>query len=100
MPTLRETKWLSGRLDTYDPFTFPNSLTGLLHGEKWHTYFFLQVDPPDPYVKLYIRTAPNGKKRTKAIKNNPNPVWEEEFQFHLDPNFKNILGKFSSICCF
>ncbi|XP_066028623.1 cytosolic phospholipase A2-like [Pocillopora verrucosa] len=49
------------------------------------------VDTPDPYVKLYIKTASNGRKRTKVKNNTANPVWEETFQFYLDPNVKNIL---------
>ncbi|XP_058949865.2 cytosolic phospholipase A2 isoform X1 [Pocillopora verrucosa] len=49
------------------------------------------VDTPDPYVKLFIRTAPNGKKRTKVKNNTANPVWEETLQFYLDQNVKNIL---------
>ncbi|PFX34527.1 cytosolic phospholipase A2-like [Stylophora pistillata] len=49
------------------------------------------VDTPDPYVKLFIRTAPNGRKRTKAKNNTANPVWEETLKFYLDPNVKNIL---------
>ena len=56
-------------------------------------YFYLSVDTPDPYVKLFIRTAPNGKKRTKVKNNTANPVWEETLQFYLDQNVKNILGK-------
>lgn len=49
------------------------------------------VDTPDPYVKLFIRTAPNGRKRTKVKNNTANPVWEETLKFYLDPNVKNIL---------
>jgi len=49
------------------------------------------LDTPDPYVKLFIRTAPNGKKKTKAKKNTANPVWEEEFQFLLNPDVENDL---------
>jgi len=55
------------------------------------------VDTPDPYVKLFIRTAPNGKKKTKAKKNTANPVWEEEFQFLLNPDMENDLGEHTYI---
>ena len=51
------------------------------------------VDTPDPYVKLCIKTAPNGKKQTKVHNNTANPIWEEAFQFCLDPDMKNILGE-------
>lgn len=57
---------------------------------------YLKVDTPDPYVELYIKTAPNGKKKTKVKNNTGNPYWGEEFQFHLDPNIKNTLGEFAS----
>lgn len=49
------------------------------------------VDTPDPYVKLFIRTAPNGRKSTKVKNNTANPEWEETLHFYLDPNVKNIL---------
>ena len=53
----------------------------------------LSVDTPDPYVKLYIRTAPNGRRKTKVQNNTANPTWGEIFQFYLDPDVKNTLGK-------
>lgn len=49
------------------------------------------VDTPDPYVELRIRSAPNGKRRTVTIDNEPNPVWDETFVFLLDQSLKNIL---------
>ncbi|KAM4641657.1 cytosolic phospholipase A2 isoform 1-T2 [Discoglossus pictus] len=49
------------------------------------------LDTPDPYVELYISSAPDGRKRTKHFNNNINPVWNETFDFILDPNEKNIL---------
>ena len=51
------------------------------------------VDTPDPYVKLYIKTAPNGKRKTKVCNNSANPIWEEVFHFYLDRDMKNNLGK-------
>jgi len=55
--------------------------------------FSLSVDTPDPYVKLFISTAPNGRKKTKAKNDTANPVWEEEFQFLLNPDVDNYLGE-------
>ena len=55
--------------------------------------FSVSVDTPDPYVKLCIRTAPNGRRRTKTQSNTANPTWDEVFQFLLDPDMKNILGE-------
>ena len=51
------------------------------------------VDTPDPYIKLYIKTAPNGKRKTEVRNNSVNPVWEEAFQFYLDPDMENNLGE-------
>ncbi|XP_048338418.1 cytosolic phospholipase A2 [Sphaerodactylus townsendi] len=49
------------------------------------------LDTPDPYVELFIPTAPNSRKRTKHINNNVNPEWNETFEFILDPNQENVL---------
>ncbi|XP_020624400.1 cytosolic phospholipase A2-like isoform X3 [Orbicella faveolata] len=49
------------------------------------------LDTPDPYVKLYIKTAPNGKRKTKVRNNSANPIWEEVFHFYLDPDMTNNL---------
>ncbi|XP_043941255.1 cytosolic phospholipase A2 [Protopterus annectens] len=49
------------------------------------------LDTPDPYVELFISTAPESRKRTKHINNDVNPVWNETFEFILDPNQENIL---------
>ena len=51
------------------------------------------VDTPDPYVKLLIKTAPNGKKQTTVKNNTANPIWDETFQFLLERELENILGK-------
>ena len=48
---------------------------------------------PDPYVKLFIPTAPNGGQQTKVKYNNKTPIWNEAFQFYLDPEVKNHLGE-------
>lgn len=49
------------------------------------------VDTPDPYVKLLITTAPNGKRKTTTKSNTSNPVWDEEFKFLIDQEFQNDL---------
>uniref|UniRef100_A0ABM5G974 Phospholipase A2 n=1 Tax=Pogona vitticeps TaxID=103695 RepID=A0ABM5G974_9SAUR len=49
------------------------------------------VDTPDPYVELFIPTAPDSRKRTKHINNNVNPEWNETFEVILDPNQENVL---------
>lgn len=49
------------------------------------------LDTPDPYVELFIPTAPESRKKTKHIDNDINPKWNETFQFILDPNQPNVL---------
>ncbi|XP_047377147.1 cytosolic phospholipase A2 isoform X2 [Sciurus carolinensis] len=49
------------------------------------------LDTPDPYVELFISTTPDGRKRTRHFNNDINPVWNETFEFILDPNQENIL---------
>ncbi|KAM9130200.1 cytosolic phospholipase A2 isoform 1-T4 [Pangshura tecta] len=49
------------------------------------------LDTPDPYVELFIPSAPDCRKRTKHFNNNVNPVWNETFDFILDPNQENVL---------
>ncbi|XP_056460118.1 cytosolic phospholipase A2 [Gadus chalcogrammus] len=49
------------------------------------------LDTPDPYVELYIPTAPESRKRTRHIDNDINPQWDETFHFILDPNQQNTL---------
>ncbi|XP_063057325.1 cytosolic phospholipase A2 isoform X2 [Engraulis encrasicolus] len=49
------------------------------------------LDTPDPYVELYIPTAPESRKRTRHIDNNIHPEWNETFVFILDPNQENTL---------
>ncbi|XP_015668807.1 cytosolic phospholipase A2 [Protobothrops mucrosquamatus] len=49
------------------------------------------LDTPDPYVELFIPTAPDSRKKTKYINNNVNPEWNETFEIILDPNQENIL---------
>jgi len=59
--------------------------------------YFLTVDTPDPYIMLRIKTAPEGKRRTKTIDNDVNPVWEEDFEFLLDQNENNVLREYFNI---
>lgn len=54
-------------------------------------YYSDTFDTPDPYVKLLIKTAPNGKKQTTVKSNTANPIWDETFQFLLEPDLENIL---------
>ncbi|NXS17699.1 PA24A phospholipase, partial [Mystacornis crossleyi] len=49
------------------------------------------LDTPDPYVELFIPTAPDCRKRTKHFNNEVNPMWNETFEFVLDPNLENVL---------
>ncbi|XP_037325872.2 cytosolic phospholipase A2 [Pungitius pungitius] len=49
------------------------------------------LDTPDPYVELFIPTAPESRKKTKHIDNNINPEWNETFNFIIDPNQQNVL---------
>jgi hypothetical protein len=49
------------------------------------------VDTPDPYVELFISTTPDSRKRTRHFNNDINPVWNETFEFILDPNQENVL---------
>ncbi|CAH3013928.1 unnamed protein product, partial [Porites evermanni] len=54
-------------------------------------YYSDTFDTPDPYVKLLIKTAPNGKKQTTVKNNTANPIWDETFQFLLERELENIL---------
>ena len=49
------------------------------------------MDTPDPYVELFISTTPDSRKRTRHFNNDINPVWNETFEFILDPNQENVL---------
>ncbi|XP_064188198.1 cytosolic phospholipase A2 [Anguilla rostrata] len=49
------------------------------------------LDTPDPYVELFVPSAPEARKRTRHINNNVNPEWNETFEFILDPNQENML---------
>lgn len=53
--------------------------------------FVHPVDTPDPYVEIFIPTAPESRRRTKHIDNDINPKWNETFHFILDPNQHNVL---------
>ncbi|XP_025285917.1 cytosolic phospholipase A2 isoform X4 [Canis lupus dingo] len=49
------------------------------------------LDTPDPYVELFISSTPDSRKRTRHFNNDINPVWNETFEFILDPNQENVL---------
>ncbi|KAK1409358.1 hypothetical protein QVD17_35884 [Tagetes erecta] len=58
-------------------------------GEGWHMDFsqahFDRFSPPDFYAKMYMVGVPADvtKKKTKVIKNDWIPIWNEEFTFSL-----------------
>ena len=57
--------------------------------------YAIPVDTPDPYIKVDVKNAPNGKKQTKAIDNKKDPVWNETFNFYLKENAEgNEMGIF------
>ncbi|KAF4527763.1 hypothetical protein B566_EDAN016468 [Ephemera danica] len=43
------------------------------------------VDVPDPYLIVSVPGTPNSKKKTSTVNNTPRPVWNEHFEFYLDP---------------
>ncbi|XP_025044109.2 cytosolic phospholipase A2 beta isoform X2 [Pelodiscus sinensis] len=45
----------------------------------------------DCYVSLWLPTASNKKVKTKTIKNDDDPVWNETFYFRIQNEVKNIL---------
>ncbi|KAK3600352.1 hypothetical protein CHS0354_015949 [Potamilus streckersoni] len=49
------------------------------------------LDVPDPYLKLQIRTSPNGIQRTTTKDNDVNPIWNETFKFYINLCAKNQL---------
>lgn len=49
------------------------------------------MDTPDPYIILRVPGTPNGKKKTTVFNNTVNPIWNETFNFILDPDKENIL---------
>ncbi|KAK3095950.1 hypothetical protein FSP39_021231 [Pinctada imbricata] len=62
-------------------------LQGRNISKGWMDY----VDTPDPYVKLHIRTAPEGRRQTTVKDNDVNPLWNEEFIYLLDEQEENKL---------
>ncbi|KAM3920739.1 cytosolic phospholipase A2 delta-like [Leptodactylus fuscus] len=49
------------------------------------------VTKPDCYVCLRLPTSLAGRKRTKTVWNNRDPVWDETFHFRIHSQVKNIL---------
>ncbi|XP_045200375.1 cytosolic phospholipase A2-like isoform X2 [Mercenaria mercenaria] len=62
-------------------------LSGRNITKGWTDY----VDTPDPYIKMCIRTAPEGRKQTTVKDNEVNPEWNESFTFLLDEAVENIM---------
>ncbi|KAK7090826.1 cytosolic phospholipase A2-like [Littorina saxatilis] len=54
-------------------------------------WFQDRLDTPDPYVKLRVKTAPEGRQRTRTIDDSINPVWNETFTFFLAFSEENVL---------
>ncbi|KAF4529976.1 hypothetical protein B566_EDAN015745, partial [Ephemera danica] len=88
-------------MDSFDPFQIfevtqrkCNILhVNVLRGSNVTKGWFNDImDTPDPYLILSVAGTPNGKKRTKTIDNCTNPVWDERFQFFLDPSDKYQLN--------
>lgn len=50
---------------------------------------------PDSYVILKLQGPhdTNGKKRTRTVYGNRHPFWNETFDFFVDAERPNILGK-------
>ena len=53
----------------------------------------------DPYVEIKILDVPDPVKRTKPIKNNPNPKWFETFNYYVHsnpkkPTYCEVINKF------
>ncbi|XP_076821568.1 cytosolic phospholipase A2-like isoform X1 [Clavelina lepadiformis] len=53
-------------------------------------------DVPDPYIEIHIHNAPDGKKATSHVDNNPNPEWDETLTYFLPTgDEKNIIAEIS-----
>ncbi|XP_028398268.1 cytosolic phospholipase A2-like [Dendronephthya gigantea] len=53
--------------------------------------YFGDWETPDPYVMLRVRSSPNAKQTTTTKRDDVNPVWNEDFEFYLNPEQKNVL---------
>ncbi|KFQ34852.1 Cytosolic phospholipase A2 beta, partial [Mesitornis unicolor] len=49
------------------------------------------VSLSDCYVTLWLPTASSERVRTRTIRNNKNPVWNEAFCYKIDRRVKNML---------
>ncbi|XP_012946331.1 cytosolic phospholipase A2, partial [Aplysia californica] len=49
------------------------------------------VDTPDPYIILNMTNSPHHWRKTSVKDNDINPVWEETFDFWLDPDQEHTL---------
>nr|CAD7571157.1 unnamed protein product [Timema californicum] len=53
----------------------------------------LSVDRPDPYLVLWTPGAPHGRRKTRTVKNTYRPVWDQRFDFVLDPQHDTELSE-------
>nr|CAD7439335.1 unnamed protein product [Timema bartmani] len=51
----------------------------------------LSVDRPDPYLILWTPGTPHGRRKTRTVKNTYRPVWDQRFDFVLDPQHDTEL---------
>lgn len=50
------------------------------------------ITDSDPYVLVYLRNYPMVKYRTKVVKNNLNPTWDQDFELDLVNQTSDILS--------
>ena len=75
-------------------------LTGCLSiGYYLNLCSYFSVDKPDPYVKVRIPKTKMPSYKTVHKENTHDPEWNEEFDFIIDPEIKNILSKAAFIFC-
>ncbi|GFR57454.1 phospholipase A2 [Elysia marginata] len=58
----------------------------------FHLFFDIcPDDTPDPFLKLVMKSSPEGKKWTTVKTDQTNPVWNETFTFYVNFQQPNIL---------
>ncbi|XP_007437769.1 cytosolic phospholipase A2 beta [Python bivittatus] len=71
--------------------TFPCYLFSVKIIQARHIYSGDLFSPPDCYISLFLPSSTNVQAVTKTIPNTSNPVWNESFQFCIQPEVKNVL---------